>query len=89
MTRVGIESTTCTEADSLSIAPNHQVVATDLNDTALVGVATVYINLVNWNDEQPIFERSVQTVSFNETEGKGFYVATMLATDRDIGDRVV
>ncbi|CAH2040187.1 unnamed protein product, partial [Iphiclides podalirius] len=66
-----------------------RVVATDLNNTDLVGVATVYINLVNWNDELPIFEHSTRTVTFNETEGQGFYVATMLATDRDIGDRVV
>ncbi|CAG4933762.1 unnamed protein product [Parnassius apollo] len=66
-----------------------RVVATDLNNTEFVGVARVYINLINWNDEEPIFEHSVQTVSFNETEGRGFYVATVIAHDRDIDDIVV
>lgn len=53
-----------------------------------VGVAYVYINLINWNDEEPIFEHSVQNVSFKETEGKGFFVANVRAHDRDIDDRV-
>lgn len=65
-----------------------QVIATDLNDTEHTGVANVYIDLINWNDEQPIFEHSSLTVNFKETEGEGFYVGTMLAMDRDIGDEV-
>ncbi|XP_013167274.1 PREDICTED: cadherin-23-like isoform X1 [Papilio xuthus] len=66
-----------------------RVIATDLNRTDFVGVATVNINLINWNDEEPIFEQDAQTVTFNETEGSGFYVATVLAKDRDIDDKVV
>ncbi|XP_072929388.1 cadherin-AgCad1-like [Epargyreus clarus] len=66
-----------------------KVIATDLNRTDFVGVATVYINLINWNDELPIFEQDVQTVRFDETEGKGYFVATVRAHDRDIDDRVV
>ncbi|XP_075975778.1 cadherin-AgCad1-like [Anticarsia gemmatalis] len=65
-----------------------KVVATDMNRTDFVGVATVYINLINWNDEQPIFEHNVQTISFKETEGAGFFVAHVTANDRDIDDRV-
>lgn len=60
-----------------------------MDDPRHVGVAIVNIRLRNWNDELPIFEHSTQTVSFNETEGAGFHVAKVLATDRDIGDVVV
>ncbi|CAH0723994.1 unnamed protein product, partial [Brenthis ino] len=66
-----------------------KVVATDLDKPEFVGVATVYIELSNWNDELPIFEHSIQTVTFKETEGEGFKVATVVAHDRDVGDRVV
>nr|AAM21151.1 cadherin [Manduca sexta] len=65
-----------------------RVVATDNNDTRHVGVALVHIDLINWNDEQPIFEHAVQTVTFDETEGEGFFVAKAVAHDRDIGDVV-
>ncbi|XP_050349459.1 protocadherin Fat 3-like [Nymphalis io] len=66
-----------------------KVVATDMDKPEFVGVATVFINLINWNDELPIFENSIQTVKFKETEGEGFFVASVKALDRDIGDRVV
>ncbi|NP_001037682.1 cadherin-like membrane protein precursor [Bombyx mori] len=65
-----------------------RVIATDMDNEEHVGVAYVYINLINWNDEEPIFEHSVQNVSFKETEGKGFFVANVRAHDRDIDDRV-
>ncbi|VVD00119.1 unnamed protein product [Leptidea sinapis] len=66
-----------------------KVIATDNNNTDFVGVAYVYVNLINWNDEKPIFEQSSKEVSFNETEGEGFFVGTVRADDRDIDDRVV
>lgn len=59
-----------------------------MNYTRHVGEALLHIDLINWNDELPIFENSVQTVSFNETEGAGFFVGTVVAHDRDIDDRV-
>ncbi|KAM3956312.1 LOW QUALITY PROTEIN: cadherin-AgCad1-like [Aphomia sociella] len=65
------------------------VIATDMNNTDFTGNATIFINLINWNDEEPIFNETSQVVSFNETEGQGFYVATVRAFDRDIDDRVV
>ncbi|XP_052759577.1 LOW QUALITY PROTEIN: cadherin-23-like [Galleria mellonella] len=65
------------------------VIATDLNNPDFKGIATVFINLINWNDELPIFNDTIQEVSFNETEGQGFYVATVRAYDRDIDDKVV
>ncbi|KAI5634412.1 cadherin domain-containing protein [Phthorimaea operculella] len=66
-----------------------KVVAIDMDNNTLTGEALVYIDLINWNDELPIFEKEDYTASFNETEGEGFHVATIRATDRDIGDRVV
>ncbi|XP_053605469.1 protocadherin Fat 3-like [Plodia interpunctella] len=65
-----------------------RVVAVDMNRTDFRGNFTVHIDLINWNDEEPIFEETTQTVVFDETEGEGFYVATVLAVDRDIDDRV-
>ncbi|XP_047999380.1 protocadherin Fat 1-like [Leguminivora glycinivorella] len=65
-----------------------QVVATDRMNTSMQGIATVYIDLINWNDEEPIFEAEAHSVSFEETVGAGFHVATVRANDRDIGDRV-
>ncbi|XP_038217094.1 protocadherin Fat 1-like [Zerene cesonia] len=66
-----------------------KVIATDMNRTDFVGVAIVNINLINWNDESPIFERSSLEVSFDETEGEGYFVGNLKANDRDINDTVV
>lgn len=66
-----------------------QARAVDMANSSLVGEAMVYINLINWNDELPIFEESSYTATFKETVPKGFPVAQVLATDRDIDDRVV
>ncbi|XP_045516186.1 cadherin-23-like isoform X1 [Pieris brassicae] len=65
-----------------------KVVATNLDRPDLTGEATVNITLINWNDEKPIFEQTVQEVQFDETEGTGFYVGTVKAHDRDVHDRV-
>ncbi|XP_045767241.1 cadherin-23-like [Maniola jurtina] len=66
-----------------------QVIATDLGNATLIGVATVHINLINWNDELPIFETSSQNITFEETVGEGYHVASVRATDRDVNDTVV
>lgn len=60
-----------------------------MNNTAFVGEAMLYIDLVNWNDELPIFDAEPKTVSFDETEGAGFFVGNVKATDRDVDDKVV
>lgn len=59
-----------------------------MNNTDFVGEAMLYINLINWNDELPIFDQESLTVSFNETEGEGFFVGNVRAHDRDVDDRV-
>lgn len=60
-----------------------------MNNSTLQGEAMLYIDLINWNDEEPIFEEDAYRVYFNETEGADFYVATVLALDRDVDDEVV
>jgi hypothetical protein len=54
-----------------------------------VGISTVTITLQNWNDEVPIFTEELVTVAIDETALKGFPVATMTATDRDVDDKIV
>ncbi|CAB3235249.1 unnamed protein product [Arctia plantaginis] len=66
-----------------------RIVATDRNNTEFVREAIMNINLINWNDKQPIFYENIQTVTFKETVGRGHFVANVTATDRDIDDRVV
>ncbi|CAB3246981.1 unnamed protein product [Arctia plantaginis] len=66
-----------------------RIVATDQNNTEFVREAIMNINLINWNDEQPIFYENIQTVTFKETVGRGHFVANVTATDRDIDDQVV
>lgn len=48
----------------------------------------IEINLINWNDELPIFQYDTTQVSVPEDVEKGSYIATMLATDRDVDDNV-
>nr|AEL22856.1 CAD protein [Sesamia inferens] len=65
-----------------------KAIAIDREDNSLTGEATINIKLINWNDELPIFEHAVRTVSFAETQGAGFKVTTVLAEDLDIDDKV-
>ncbi|KAJ8718831.1 hypothetical protein PYW07_016387 [Mythimna separata] len=65
-----------------------QAKAIDMNDNSWVGVATININLINWNDELPSFKQDVWTATFPETVGEGFHVGRFLATDLDVGDRL-
>lgn len=47
------------------------------------------IELLNWNDEVPVFEPSdTYSIHCNETEGEGYILTTIVVTDRDIGDSV-
>ncbi|KAL4703194.1 hypothetical protein ACJJTC_004870 [Scirpophaga incertulas] len=66
-----------------------KVIATDLLNPSFVGETLLHIELINWNDEEPIFQQPSYNVSFKETVPKGFKVGTVVADDRDIGDKVV
>lgn len=65
-----------------------QVIATEEFYPAHFGEAEIHIYLENWNDELPIFAETTHDVIFDETVEAGFYVDTVVATDRDIDDYV-
>ncbi|XP_015518045.2 protocadherin Fat 4 [Neodiprion lecontei] len=65
-----------------------QIVATEVANTSHIGVRNVTIELINWNDEYPIFEDSEMSVEVAEDVEMGYYIASMLATDRDVDDNV-
>lgn len=54
-----------------------------------IGERNISISLKNRNDELPIFANDFIQVNVPEDVAKGYPIATMLATDRDIGDSVV
>lgn len=66
-----------------------QIKSIEKKNRTHIGTASVHLNLINWNDEEPIFTKTEYSTEFDETEGKGFVVATVFATDRDVDDRVV
>ncbi|XP_012257858.2 protocadherin Fat 4-like isoform X2 [Athalia rosae] len=65
-----------------------QMIATEVANNSHIGTRDITINLVNRNDEMPIFESPLVTVAIPEDVPKDEYIATMLATDRDIDDEV-
>lgn len=65
-----------------------KAVAIDRHDNNHIGEAIININLINWNDELPIFDEDAYNVTFEETVGDGFHVGKYRAKDRDIGDIV-
>lgn len=46
------------------------------------------VQLLNWNDELPMFDSEEYTFQVNETVGKDFAIGAVRATDRDIDDYV-
>ena len=65
-----------------------QIIATERANSSHIGTRDVKINLINWNDELPIFENDNMIVNVREDVKKGFPVASVLAIDRDINDTV-
>ncbi|GCC20743.1 hypothetical protein chiPu_0019310, partial [Chiloscyllium punctatum] len=57
------------------------------NETASdhVGFARVKINLINENDNRPVFSRSLYNVSLFEDASVGLSVVGIVATDNDTG----
>lgn len=62
--------------------------ATENQDSSHVGRFEYNIELLNWNDELPIFAQNIYVISFRETIGKDELLGNFTATDRDIGDKV-
>lgn len=63
--------------------------ATEHNITTHIGRYDFQIELLNWNDELPIFEKSIFEIQILETTGNDINLINITATDRDIGDHVV
>ncbi|XP_033213887.1 LOW QUALITY PROTEIN: cadherin-23-like [Belonocnema kinseyi] len=67
---------------------NIKIVATERAKFTHIGMRDVKINLINWNDELPVFENDNMLVNVAEDVEKGFPVAKVLAKDRDVNDTV-
>ncbi|XP_015127857.1 cadherin EGF LAG seven-pass G-type receptor 1 [Diachasma alloeum] len=65
-----------------------EIKAVEVANRTHIGRRTVTINLTNWNDEYPIFENDSVEVEVLEDVPRGHPITTMLATDRDVDDRV-
>lgn len=61
----------------------------ETKDDTHTDLLTINVELLNWNDESPIFEKDSYVVSVREDIAKGAEVATVKATDRDVDDSVV
>lgn len=66
-----------------------QIVATEEDNSTHIGRFDFIIELINWNDELPIFEKLEYVIEVNETIEAGKFLERVHATDRDIGDRVL
>ncbi|XP_043480675.1 cadherin-23-like isoform X2 [Leptopilina heterotoma] len=65
-----------------------KIVATERADASHVGTRDIVINLINWNDELPIFQNDNVTISIKEDVELDYSVATVFAKDRDFDDSV-
>ncbi|KAK0078156.1 hypothetical protein PV325_002927 [Microctonus aethiopoides] len=65
-----------------------KIKSTEVANESHIDEIIIEINLINWNDELPIFQYDTIQVSVPEDVEKGSYIATMLATDRDVDDNV-
>lgn len=61
------------------------VEAVDFNDNSLSSTATVSINIIDTNDNAPVFQQSVYTSQVSEVEQPGKSIVTIVATDNDSG----
>lgn len=67
----------------------YEVFAQETLNYSHVDTMTITINLINWNDELPIFDEDDYKIAVNETIGINELVIIVHATDRDVGDSVV
>lgn len=65
------------------------VVATEHFDDTHIGRREFNVELLNWNDELPIFASDVYKIEVKETIGADEDLITITATDRDIDDTVM
>lgn len=63
--------------------------ATEEADKEHIRKLELTIELINWNDEFPIFNQSEFSISILETFPANEILTQITATDRDINDRVM
>ncbi|XP_015266628.1 PREDICTED: protocadherin gamma-B7-like [Gekko japonicus] len=61
------------------------LLALDGGKPAKTGTAKIWVNVIDANDNPPIFAQDMYKVSLNENAPKGFSVVQVKATDRDEG----
>lgn len=67
-----------------------KIVASEYNISTHIGTFDFTIELINWNDEIPIFEKSVYILdTIEETVGNNVNLINITATDRDVNDKVM
>ncbi|XP_065076233.1 cadherin-23-like [Ochlerotatus camptorhynchus] len=64
------------------------VTATEAANSSHTNQQILAIELLNWNDEVPAFDKDIYEVSIDETIGKDVDLLTVHVTDRDIDDSV-
>lgn len=64
------------------------VTATEVADPSHTSDQVVAIELRNWNDEVPIFDKDIYEVAIDETVGSSYDLVTVTITDRDVDDAV-
>lgn len=62
------------------------VSASDKGDPSLTGYCTVFINVLDSNDNAPVFDQSQYYSSVTENLPVGASILTVSATDKDVGD---
>ena len=65
------------------------VIATDQGPGALKGKTTVTVNIVDVNDNQPVFKNAPYTANVREDASTGTLVKAIEATDADSGKTAV
>lgn len=68
---------------------NVQIIATESVNTKHQTEQTFHVELLNWNDELPMFEEEEYLFEVNETITMDSLIGQVIATDRDIDDRIM
>lgn len=62
-----------------------KVQATDQGSPSLTSTSTIYVSVVDVNDNAPIFQPTRYSVEVSESVAVGSYLTTVYATDGDSG----
>ncbi|KAL9913563.1 cadherin-AgCad1-like [Glossina fuscipes fuscipes] len=65
-----------------------RIIAQEIGNLSHTTFVELKIELINWNDERPVFELELYEVSVEETITKGENLMRLQAFDRDIGDQI-